>query len=103
MHVSEESEGMHSPTEIWGATGATFLAKFFFAIIFLAPVLLLELQLAIMASISLGLLLIFGFSCWIALQQKKSWLHMAGEHLLIAVLVIALTYYIGTQIAVIFG
>ncbi len=60
MHMSEESEGRHSAKEVWATTGATFLAKFFFAIIFLVPVLLLDLSTAIIVSVVGGLLMIAG-------------------------------------------
>jgi len=51
MHISCESEGSHSDKEIWGSTIATFASKFSFAIIFLAPVLLLDLETAIIFSV----------------------------------------------------
>jgi len=103
MHISEESEGRHSGKEIWASTIATLVAKFFFAIIFLVPVLLLELETAIMASVAMGLILIAGFSYWIALQQKKNPVGVAAEHLAIAMVVVAATFFLGNWIAVAFG
>ena len=41
IHVSGEAESVHSPMEVWMATGVTFLTKFVVATSFLAPVLLL--------------------------------------------------------------
>lgn len=103
MHVSEESKGSHSAKEVWGSTIATFFAKFFFAIIFLVPVLLLSLQTAIIASIVFGLVLIAGFSYWIALSQKRKALPIAFEHLVIAIIVIAAAYIAGQWVATVFG
>jgi len=103
MHISQESEGSHSSKEIWAATFATFGAKFFFAIIFLAPVLLLALETAIIASIALGLALIAIFSYWIALSQKERVWSVVLEHLVIAIAVIGLTYGLGLWIASVFA
>ena len=47
IHVSEEAENTHTAKQIWGATIATFLTKFLFAMTFLVPVLLLSLSTAI--------------------------------------------------------
>jgi len=103
MHISAESEGSHSSKEVWGATVSTLVAKFFFAIIFLVPVLLLELQTAIIASIVFGLILIGAFSYWIALQQKKNPWPVASEHLIIAVAVILATFFIGSWVSTVFA
>ena len=43
IHVSEESEDRHTNKQIWAATLATFFSKFFFALTFIIPVLLIEL------------------------------------------------------------
>ena len=37
IHISEESENRHSTREIWEASLATFLSKFFFASTFVVP------------------------------------------------------------------
>jgi len=37
IHVSEESQNVHTVRQIWGATAATFLTKFLFAITFAIP------------------------------------------------------------------
>ena len=103
MHISVESTGVESEKDIWVSTFSTFGAKFFFALIFLVPVLLLGLQTAIIASIALGLFLITAFSIWITRSQNKNSAKVVGEHLLIAVAVIALAYFAGAWIASIFG
>ncbi len=103
MHISQESTGNESARDIWASTFSTFGAKFFFAIIFIVPVLFLELSTAIIVSIAFGLFLIAVFSVWIARSQNKNLANVAGEHLLIAIAVIVLAYLAGVWIAGIFG
>ena len=99
IHISEEAERKHSGREIWQSTVATFASKLFFACTFIAPVLLLELQTAIIASIAYGLLLITLFSAWMARKQGQSMARVVGEHLSIATVVIIITHYVGDFIA----
>src|SRR3989339_2152552 len=54
IHISEESEGKHTQEEIWLSTLSTFAAKFVVTVMFLAPVLLLDLTRAIAVSIAFG-------------------------------------------------
>ncbi|MFA6027573.1 MAG: hypothetical protein WC752_01470 [Patescibacteria group bacterium] len=98
VHVSEEAENKHSVREIWESTLATFGAKFIFALTFLVPVLIFPLNLAVIICVIWGLSLIVGFSAYIAKQDHaKAWM-VIGEHLLITVVVIIATYYIGSWI-----
>ncbi|MBU0461788.1 MAG: VIT1/CCC1 transporter family protein [Nanoarchaeota archaeon] len=102
MHISQESENHHSAREIWESTGATLLSKFIFACTFILPVLLFELDTAIIISIIWGLLLISGFSYYLARMQKVSPSHVITEHLVIAVIVIVVTHYVGEIIRMVF-
>lgn len=103
IHMSEESEGKHTPKEIWQSTFATFFAKFILALTFAAPVLLFTLPLATLISIFWGLLVLGVVSFLIAKTEKiKPW-KVIGEHLLIALLVVAATYALGTLIGSLFG
>lgn len=103
IHISEESENKHTTKEIWESTIATFLSKFVFAMIFVVPVLLLPFTIAIIVSIVWGLSLLGIFSFYIAKEQKvKPW-KTISEHLLIALLVIIITHYIGDWIGSTFG
>ena len=99
IHISEESEDVHSPKEIWTATFVTFLSKLIVALTFIIPVLLLPLNLAIIVSIAWGLLLITTFSWLMAKKQNKNALHITAEHLIITILVITATHYIGGWIS----
>ena len=98
IHISEESEGKHSNKEIWQSTVSTFLSKFIFALTFIIPILLLPLTTAIIVSIVWGLSALGILSFRIAKEQgRKPW-KVIAEHLLIGLVVIAATHYIGTWI-----
>lgn len=103
IHVSEESENKHTTREIWESTLCTFAAKFVFALTFLVPVLVLPLSTALAVSVVWGLSLLALFSFFIAKEQgEKPWKPIA-EHLLIAVVVIAITHLVGEWISSIFA
>lgn len=100
IHVSEESENKHSSKEVWESTFSTFLSKFIFASTFIIPVLLFELQTAILISIVWGLFLISVLSY--KMSEKRRW-KAVSEHLMIAVAVIIIANYVGKLIAYFFG
>ncbi len=103
IHISEESENKHTAKEIWESTISTFFSKFIFASTFIIPVLLFELSTAIVVSIIWGLSLLSILSFSIAKKQKgKPWKAVA-EHLIIAVVVIVVTYYVGDWIGATFA
>ena len=99
IHISEESENKHNTKEIWESTFSTFLSKLFFALTFVVPVLLFQLDTAIIVSIIWGLSLITIFSYFIAKNENAKPSSVIFEHLLIAVLVIIATHYIGDWVA----
>jgi len=98
IHISEESENRHSTKEIWESTIATFFSKFAFAVTFIIPVLLFHLPTAIIVSIIWGLSLITVFSLYMAKQQGAKSHKVVLEHLIIAILVIIITHYVGDWI-----
>ena len=102
IHVSEESENKHTTREIWESTFATFLSKFVFALTFIIPILLFQLTAAIIISVIWGLSVLGVFSFYLAKKQKLKRWKVITEHLVIALVVIFLTYYIGTWISAIF-
>ena len=103
MHISQESEAKHSQLEIWESTIFTFLAKFIFALTFLAPLFIFELSTSIIVSVVYGLLLLGIFSFYIAKDQKVEPRWVVLEHLGIALLVVILTHYVGDWIRAMFG
>ncbi len=102
VHISEEAENKHTNREIWESTAATFLSKFIFALTFIIPILIFSLDIAIIFSIFWGLFLIAIFSFYMAKLQETPALKIVAEHLLIAIIVIIITHFIGEWIAIIF-
>lgn len=95
IHVSEESKNNSPARQIWESTLATFLAKFVIALTFAVPVLVAPLDQAILISIMWGLFLLAGLSFFIAKTQGIAPWKVIGEHLVIALCVVALTHAVG--------
>jgi vacuolar iron transporter family protein len=95
IHLAEESTKPGPVRHIWEATAATFVAKFFTALTFAVPVLLLNLQTAIWVGVLWGILLLTLLSYLIGkVQQVKPWKAIM-EHLLIASCVVTASYFVG--------
>ena len=103
IHMSEESENKHSEKEIWQSTLATFFSKFIFALTFLIPVLIFELNTAVIIGAAWGLLALSVLSYTMAKKQKKNPAEVIVEHLVIAIAVIALTHFAGAWIGSVFA
>ena len=99
IHISEESENVHTTREIWISTIATFMAKFFFALTFIIPVIYLPLLKAIIVSLVWGLFILTVLSYFIAKAEGKRPWKIIGEHVLIAIVVIAITHFVGDWVA----
>jgi VIT1/CCC1 family predicted Fe2+/Mn2+ transporter len=99
IHLSEETEGVHNVKEIWTATISTFLVKFIFTLTFLIPILIFKLSTAILISIIWGLFLLSIFSYSIAKKTKNKPIKVVIEHLIISLIVIILTHYLGDFIS----
>jgi len=99
IHISEESEDKHTHAEIWVATAATFLSKFLFALTFLIPVFFFELSTAVIISIIWGLAALTVFSYRMAREQSENAAKVIGEHIAIAIAVVAITYYVGIWVS----
>jgi len=102
MHVSQESENRHPTKEIWESTLATFLTKFFVALSFVVPVLMLDLHTAVYIGIGWGLLLLSILSYNIARKQKIPAWKAIGEHLVIAIAVIIIAAFVGNWVRTVF-
>ena len=100
IHISEESENKHATVEIWEATLATFFAKFIFASTFIIPLLLFPLNTAIIVSVLYGLILLSLFSLFMAREQGERPWKVIAEHLLIAVVVVIVTHYVGDLVRI---
>ena len=101
IHVSEESQNTHTQTEIWKATIATFISKFVFAMTFAVPVLLFPLDTAVIVDIIWGFLLLAVFSYYIGIKEKTNPWKVVLEHILIGVIVITITYFVGKWVGAI--
>jgi len=103
IHISEEA-GSKSITKkhVWEITTSTFLFKFIFALTFLIPILILSLQTAIIVGIVWGLSLLTIFSYYISKKQNKNPTKAIIEHLIIAIIVIISTHFIGKWISLVF-
>ncbi|MFH1321243.1 MAG: hypothetical protein ABII90_11420 [Bacteroidota bacterium] len=102
IHISEESENVHTHKEIWISTISTFFSKLICAISFIIPLIFFSLDIATIISVIWGLLLLGIFSYYIAVEQKTKPFKVITEHLLLALLVIVLTYFVGNSINSIF-
>lgn len=98
MHISEEYNKQKTK-QVWISTAATFLAKFFFALTFVIPVLLFQLDIAVIINVIWGLSLIAGFSYYIAKLEKSRPLNVILEHVSITIVVIIITYFIGKWVS----
>jgi VIT1/CCC1 family predicted Fe2+/Mn2+ transporter len=96
MHVSEESEGVHTRKDVWEATMATFLTKFIFAMTFIIPIWFLPLDIAVPVDIIWGLLIMTVFNIFLARSQDENVLRVVFEHLAIAIIVVLITYIAGS-------
>lgn len=103
IHVSEEAENVHTNNEIWVATGATFLAKLTFAATFGIPVLILPLLTAIWVSIIWGISILVILSYTMAKSQQESPWKIIGEHILIALVVIIVSQWVGSWVGTLQG
>lgn len=98
IHISEEdSNDDHG--QVWAATIATFLTKFFFALTFALPVIFFELDQAVIINIVWGIFVLVAINYKIALSKGQKPLALIFEHLSIASLVILLTYFVGRWIS----
>ncbi len=102
IHVAEEAEGKHTTREVWESTVFTFLFKFIFALTFLVPLFFLELSAAVLVSVIYGMTLLGIFSYYIASNENRPWA-VALEHLLIGIVVVISTHYVGDWIRALFA
>jgi len=103
VHIAEEATYRRTTTQIWEATIATFFFKFVFALTFILPFFLLNLQKAVIACIIWGLILVTSYSYHLARKRKTAPYKAIFEHVLIMAVVIAAAYFVGKATAMILG
>ena len=101
VHALVESEGAQG-REVWEAASTTFLSKFIFALVFLIPVIFLNLQDALWTAIGIGVVLIVIISYKIAKLRNESFMYQTAEHLVLTFIVLAVTHYVGMWVASVF-
>ena len=103
IHISEESENKHTSREIWESTFYTFISKFTFAVTFIVPVIIFELQLAVIISVIWGILLLAVFSFYLARNEKTPAWKVIAEHIFVALVVVLTTHSVGLFIRRLFA
>ncbi len=102
IHVSEESDNNKTTRQIWMATLATFWSKLIMASTFIIPILLFDLPTAVIISVVWGLSLIALFSYHVAKHHHEKPSHVMMEHVIITIIVIIATNYVGKLINILF-
>jgi vacuolar iron transporter family protein len=103
IHMSEESDVKNTSKKVWESTISTFIFKLVFALSFIIPFLLFEISTGILISIIYGLTLLTVFSFYLAKREREKPAKIIFEHLLIAVIVIIATYFLGKLISEFFN
>lgn len=103
VHISEESNKENSARHVWEATIATFLTKAIFALTFLIPFIFFKLSISIFISIVWGVVILSILSYKISNEKERKNFSVVFEHLFIATLVIAISYYLGLLINMFFS
>ena len=98
IHLAQESDPDSTHEHIWAATIWTFLTKLVVALTFAFPLIWFPLQVAVAVSVGWGLLVITLLSAYLAKVQNGRVLHVVTEHLLIAVVVVAVSHFIGVWV-----
>jgi len=97
MHIAEEA-GATKIAGIWRATLYTLLYKFLFTIIFLVPIIFMELTFAVNFSIVFGISLIAIYSYFVANKLRNNPWKAVGEHVAISILVVIATRFVGNLV-----
>lgn len=103
IHISEESEGVHSSGEVWSATAATFASKLAMALTFVIPVLLLPLETAVVVAVAWGAISLTVLSVEVARRQGIDPRPIVLEHLGVATLVVVAAHLLGLAVSALVG
>jgi len=103
IHISEECSKRNSHKAVWEATFTTFFTKLLIALSFLIPIFLFNLSTAIKINLIWGLFLIVVFNYFLAKTRKEKPLKIISEHVLIAIIVIIITFFVGKFVALNFA
>lgn len=95
IHLSEESRPGSTSRGVWLATLATFVTKFVMASTFILPLLILPLQQAVIACVVWGIVVLSLISLFIARKQRQKAAPVILEHIVIALVVVFLSWLTG--------
>jgi len=98
IHLAQEADPESTNEHIWAATLWTFFTKLIVALSFALPLLFLPLQLAVAVSVGWGLLVITVLSAYLARMQKVAALPIISEHVVIAIVVVVISHFIGVWV-----
>jgi VIT1/CCC1 family predicted Fe2+/Mn2+ transporter len=98
IHLAQEADPESTHAHIWAATFWTFFTKLFVALTFALPLLWFPLDLAVAIAVGWGLLVITILSAVLARIQNTRTLSVVTEHLLIAIVVVAVSHFIGVWV-----
>jgi len=99
IHIAQEADPDSTEEHIWAATIWTFVTKLVVALSFAVPLLWLPLQTAVAVAVGWGLLVITLLSVYLARMQRIPALPIVTEHLGIAIVVVAISHYIGVWVS----
>jgi VIT1/CCC1 family predicted Fe2+/Mn2+ transporter len=103
IHIAQESDPESTNDHIWAATVWTFLTKLIVALTFALPLLWLPLETAVIVCVSWGLLVITVLSAYLAHVQDVKALPVITEHLVITIMVVTASYFIGIWVRATFA
>lgn len=103
VHISEESEKHHSQKHVWESTFAALISKFIISMSFVIPVIFFELNKAIIMGMVWGTILLTYVSYRIAKDRNVNPMGPILEHLIIAFIVVVLSYLVGNWIPMAFA
>ncbi len=98
IHIAQEADPDSTENHVWAATIWTFFTKLIVALSFALPLLWLPLQIAVAVAVGWGLLVITLLSAFLARMQRVAALPIITEHLVIAIVVVAISHYIGVWV-----
>ncbi|MBN1861484.1 MAG: hypothetical protein JW840_08505 [Candidatus Thermoplasmatota archaeon] len=103
IHIAKEFEQIYNGREVWESTFTTFISKFIFSSVFIIPVIIFELHVAILESILFGLFLLFLISLITARERNVDPIKLIIKNISIAVFVVIITHLSGIWISATFG
>ena len=99
IHLAQEADPDSTDEHIWAATIWTFVTKLVVALTFALPLIWFPLQLAVAIAVGWGLIIITLLSAYLARVQKVRALPVVTEHLAIAIVVVAVSHFIGVWVS----